>query len=423
MPQQLAYKATRDYAQELDDADEFSHCSDLFAHPKRGKKKLTYFCGNSLGLQPLTAKEFIQQELADWAQHGVEGHFEAQRPWFKYHHYFTKSLAKLVGARDTEVVAMNTLTVNLQLLMLSFYKPTATRYKIIMEAGAFPSDMYAVETLVKYCGLKPKDAIIEIAPHKGEYLLHEQDILDTIKLHGKSVAMVMLGGVHYYTGQLHNMEAITTAAHAVGAYAGFDLAHAVGNVPLELHNWGVDFACWCSYKYLNSGPGAVAGAYIHEQYATSTKTPRLSGWWGHNEKTRFQMQKGYDPMPNAQSWQMSNAPVLNMAAHRASLDIFDQYPVKKLRGKSELLTGFAHFLLKHLTNVQFEIITPADAKQRGCQLSLLFAKDGKKIFDHLTQNYIIADWREPNVIRVAPTPLYNSFQDVFELYEVLKSFK
>jgi kynureninase len=423
MPSKIQFNYSRDFAREMDDADTLSEYRKEFHIPKLNGKEAIYFCGNSLGLQPIKAKEYINQELKDWAQFGVEGHFEAKMPWFSYHHFFTKSLAKLVGAKETEVVAMNTLTVNLQLLMLTFYKPTARRFKIIMEAGAFPSDMYAVETLVKQYGLKPKDCIIEIAPRAGEHCINEEDIYKAINANKSSLAMLMMGGVNYYTGQFFNIQKITEATQKVGAIAGFDLAHAVGNVNLELNKWHVDFACWCSYKYLNSGPGAVGGVFINEKHATNPKLQRLSGWWGHNEKTRFKMEKGYDPLPNAQAWQMSNAPVFNMAAHRASLDIYDKVGMKKLRAKAEVLTNYAHYLLKSINNLQFEIITPSNANARGCQLSLLFNEKGKEVFVHLNKNKIIADWREPNVIRIAPVPLYNTFEDVYELYEAFKSFK
>ncbi len=418
----IQFKASRNFAREMDDADELSLYRKQFFIPKINGKEAIYFCGNSLGLQPKKVKEYLDQELKDWAQYGVDGHFEAQRPWFSYHQIFTKSIAKLVGAKESEVVAMNTLTVNLQLLMLTFYKPTAKRYKIIMEAGAFPSDMYAIETLVQHHGLLPKDCIIEIAPKKGQYCIDEQDILEAIKKNKSSLAMVVFGGVNYYTGQYFDIEKITEATQKVGAIAGFDLAHAVGNLPLQLNKWKVDFACWCTYKYLNSGPGAVGGAFINEKHATNTHLTRLAGWWGHNEKTRFKMQKGFDAMPNAQGWQMSNAPVFNMAAHRASLDIFDQVTVKNLRAKSLLLTGFAYYLLRQIANLNFEIITPNNSNQRGCQLSLLFKENGKVVFEHLQKNKIIVDWREPNVIRFAPVPLYNTFEDVFELYDTLRNF-
>jgi kynureninase len=423
MPNKIQFTTNPHFAREMDDGDVLNKYRASFHVPKMKGKTAVYLCGNSLGLQPKKAKDYITQELQDWANLGVEGHFEAKMPWFGYHHFFTKSLAKLVGAKPTEVVAMNTLTVNLQLLMLTFYKPTTKRFKIIMEAGAFPSDMYAVETLVEHFGLKPKNTIIEVAPRKGEHTIREEDILKAIADNKSSLAMLMIGGVNYYTGQLFDIKTITTAAKKAGAKVGWDLAHAVGNVPLELNKWNVDFACWCSYKYLNSGPGAVGGVFIHEQHATNTKLKRLAGWWGHNEKTRFKMQKGFDPMPNAQAWQMSNAPVMNMASLRASLDIYDEVGMKALREKSELLTGYALFLLGQIQHLQFEVLTPMQPQERGCQISMLFASRGKEVFTALQAKGIVADWREPNVIRIAPVPLYNSFQDILDLYDALTNVK
>jgi kynureninase len=417
------FKATRNYAREMDDADPLASYRQQFLFPKHKGKEAIYFCGNSLGLQPALAKEYCEQELNDWAQYGVEGHFEAKRPWFAYHHFFTKSLSKIVGAKETEVVAMNTLTVNLHLLMLSFYRPTKKRYKIIMEAGAFPSDMYAMETQALLHGFDLADAVIEVSPRPGEHTLHQSDIEAAIRKHGNKVALVLFSGVNYYTGQFFDMEAITRVAHEVGAYAGFDLAHAVGNKVLHLHDWKVDFACWCSYKYLNSGPGAVGGVYVLEKHAKDKATFRLGGWWGHDEKTRFKMKKGFKPMKTAESWQMSNAQVMNMAAHRASLDIFDQVSMNDLAEKSLQLTAYAETLLCSLTNLKFNIITPSDPLQRGCQLSLLFKSRGREVFEQLQKNGVIADWREPNVIRIAPVPLYNTYQDVYSLYDIMKNMK
>ncbi len=419
----IKYTTQSQFAHEMDDADALATFKESFIFPRINGKTAIYFCGNSLGLQPKGATSYLLQELHDWGNHGVEGHFEAKRPWFGYHHIFTKSLARLVGAKATEVVAMNTLTVNLQLLMLTFYKPTAKRFKIIMEAGAFPSDMYAVETLVQHYGLKPKDTIIEIAPLKGKHTITTEQITDAITKNKSSLAMLMIGGVNYYSGQVFDIKTITAAGQKAGAVVGFDLAHAVGNIPLELNKWGVDFACWCSYKYLNGGPGAVGGVYINEKHATNTKLQRLSGWWGHNEKKRFLMQKGYDPMPNAQAWQMSNAPVMNMACLRASLDIYDQVDIKALRAKAVLLHQYMVYLLKELKHLDFTIITPENTAEHGCQISMLFNKKGKEVFNHLKKNNIVADWREPNVIRIAPVPLYNSFQDVFDMYQCLTNFK
>jgi kynureninase len=417
------FNISRQLAKELDDSDKLSTYRNKFFMPQHSKHDAIYLCGNSLGLQPKHTADYFKQELEDWAKFGVEGHFEAEHPWFKYHHFFKKSLADIVGAKDTEVVAMNTLTVNLHLLMLSFYRPTKTRYKIIMEAGAFPSDMYAVETQVLMHGFKTDQAIIEVAPRKGEHTIREEDIMKAIEKNKSSVALVLFGGVNYYTGQLFNIKNITEAAHKAGAKCGFDLAHAVGNIPLKLHDWGVDFACWCSYKYLNSGPGGVGGIFVHEKHCKDKKTFRLAGWWGHDEKTRFKMQKGFVPMPTAESWQMSNAQVFNMVAHRASLDIFDDIGMKALREKSKQLTAYCYYLLKELKNVKFDIITPENEEERGCQLSLLFDKNGKKIFTYLQSNGVIADWREPNCIRIAPVPLYNSYEDVYEFYSLLLNYK
>ena len=419
----MQYKSTRQFAREMDDADVLSKFRNHFHFPQHNKKDAIYFCGNSLGLQPKTAKDYLEQELKDWAEFGVEGHFQSKRPWFAYHTFFTESLAKLVGATVKEVVAMNTLTVNLHLLMLSFYRPTKLRYKIIMEAGAFPSDMYAMETQAQLHGFNPDDAVIEISPRKGEHTLRIEDIESTIKKHKKNLALVLFGGVNYYTGQFFDIKKITELAHEAGAIAGFDLAHAVGNKVLHLHDWKVDFACWCSYKYLNSGPGGVGGIFVHETHTKNPKTFRLAGWWGHDEKTRFKMRKGFKPMKSAESWQMSNAQVFNMAAHRASLDIFDEVGMNLLAEKSLHLTAYTESLLRQITHLKFDIITPSDPLERGCQLSLLFKSRGKEVFTYLEKNGIIADWREPNVIRIAPVPLYNSYQDVYSLYESLMKIK
>lgn len=316
---------------------------------------------------------------------------------------------------------MNTLTVNLHLLMISFYRPKGSRYKIIMEAGAFPSDQYAMETQVKMHGYDPEDAIIELSPREGDHCLHEEDILKAIETAGDSLACVMIGGVNYYTGQWYPMEAITAAAHKVGACCGFDLAHAVGNVPMQLHDWNVDFACWCSYKYLNSGPGGVGGIFVHERHGNDPNVFRLAGWWGNEESERFQMKKGFKPATGARSWQMSNAPVFNMVAHKASLDIFEKVTMAQLRAKSLKLTAYFEYLLKQIQHLDFNIITPAEPEKRGAQLSLLFSKDGRKVFDALSSNGVVADWREPNVIRFAPVPLYNSFEDVYRTYAIMNA--
>lgn len=419
----MAFEATLDHARELDQMDILFPHRERFLFPQHDGEDVVYLCGNSLGLQPKLVAHLMQQELDDWAKHGVEGHFRARNPWFSYHHLFTERLAKVVGAEKNEVVAANTLTVNLHLLMLSFYRPKGNRYKIIMEAGAFPSDQYAVETQVRMYGYEPNDAIIEITPREGEHTIREEDIYKAIQDTGESLALVMLGGVNYYTGQFFNLKQITAEAHKVGAYAGFDLAHAVGNVPLQLHDWDVDFACWCSYKYLNSGPGGVGGIFVHDRHVNNQKLFRLGGWWGNDEKDRFKMEKGFVPQKNAGSWQMSNAPVFNMVAHHASLDIFDKAGMKDLRAKSEKLTGFMEYLLKQVTHLPFTIITPSEPSQRGCQISMLFHERGKEVFKALTDNGVIADWREPNVIRIAPVPLYNTFEDAYRFYEILMSIQ
>lgn len=417
------FEVSLDYAQSMDREDILFSYRERFLMPQHNGEPVVYFCGNSLGLQPKSTAYLMQQELDDWAKHGVEGHFRARNPWFSYHKLFTDRLAKIVGAKKNEVVAMNTLTVNLHLLMMSFYRPEGKRNKILMEAGAFPSDQYAVETQVRMYGLDPKEAIIEVASREGAYILEEEDILQAIEKTGDSLALVIMGGVNYYTGQFFNLKKITEAAHRVGAYAGFDLAHAVGNVVLQLHDWNIDFACWCSYKYLNSGPGGVGGVYVHEHHAQNPKVFRLGGWWGNEEKTRFKMEKGFIPAKTAESWQMSNAQVFNMVAHHASLDIFDKVGMKALQDKSKQLTGYLEFLLSKIEQLPFVIITPSHPTMRGCQLSLLFKDKGREVFDKLTESGVVADWREPNVIRIAPVPLYNTFEDVYRFYDVLNNIQ
>ncbi len=418
-------KFSKAYAKKLDREDPLAGYRKKFHIPnstETGKKSI-YLCGNSLGLQPKGIKKYFDQELKHWADYGVQGHEEGDYPWLYYHHQFTDSLARLVGARKTEVVAMNTLTVNLHILMASFYRPTPKRYKIIMEAGAFPSDQYAMASQAQMHGYKPAQAVIEAKPRKGEDTLRTEDILELFQLHGKETAVLMMGGVHYYTGQLLDMKTITAFAKKKGIKVGFDLAHAVGNVPLKLHNWGVDFAAWCSYKYLNSGPGGVSGIYIHEKYATDPKTPRLTGWWGYEEDGRFKMPKKYKPMLNAQSWQMSNAPVFNMIAHLASLEIFDEVGMTALRQKSKKLTAYLRGLIESCTHLDLSIITPKAAKDSGAQLSLDFGKDGKEVYRRLSAAGIVADWREPSVIRIAPAPLYNTYEEAWKFYEILMSLK
>jgi kynureninase len=413
----MNYQNTPEFAKELDDKDSLKHFREKFFIPQHEGKDCVYFTGNSLGLQPKTTGKYVQQELDDWASLGVEGHFQAKNPWMPYHEIFPKQLSKIIGCKENEVVVMNSLTVNLHLLMVSFYRPSKQRYKIICEAKAFPSDQYAFETQAKYHGFNPADAVIEVSPREGENTIRTEDILSTIKQHGDSVAVVLFGGVNYYTGQLFDMKIITDAAHAVSAYAGFDLAHAAGNAELHLHDWNVDFACWCSYKYLNSGPGGVAGAYINEKHVTNKELPRFAGWWGYKKDTRFKMEKGFDPIPTAEGWQLSNAPILSMAAHKASLDIFDEAGIDNLHAKRKQLAAYLHFVINDINSRQteklIEVITPANENERGCQVSMLMLKNGKEIFNELTNQGVIADWREPNVIRIAPVPLYNSFEDVY----------
>ncbi len=417
------FESTLAYAESLDAADELKSFRSQFHIPAVNNKELIYFCGNSLGLQPKSVRAFLEQELTDWQNLGVEGHLHAKNPWLYYHHFLTESTARLVGAKPLEVVVMNSLTVNLNLLMISFYRPTKQRYKIVMEYMAFPSDQYAVENQVKFHGFDANDAIIELIPRDGENCIRTEDILSVIEQNKNEIALIMIGGVNYYTGQLFDMQKITAFAKNCSPeiMVGYDLAHAAGNVNLQLHDWQVDFATWCSYKYLNSGPGGTSGVFVHEKHAENNTLPRLSGWWGNDEKTRFKMQKGFFPQPGAAGWQMSNAQVLSMAAHRASLAIFDEAGMNKLTAKSLVLTAYLEYLLLNGKRKDFKIITPSDTTQRGCQLSIVMDKDGKKTFDALTQNGIIADWREPDVIRVAPVPLYNSFKDVFHFAEIFHS--
>lgn len=403
------------FARKLDRQDPLALRRKDFEVPRHNGKSVVYFVGNSLGLQPKTTRKFVNEELDDWSSLAVEGHFHGKRPWLYYHKFSKKVLAKLVGAKPLEVVAMNQLTVNLHLMMVSFYRPTKKRFKIIIESGAFSSDQYAVETQIRFHQLNPSDTLVELKPRPDEHTLRTEDIIAAIKEHGEQLALVLLPGVQYYSGQFFEIKKITKAAHEAGAIAGFDLAHAVGNVPLQLHKDDVDFAVWCSYKYLNSGPGGIAGAFIHERHKNNTSIPRFAGWWGHSESERFQMKKGFKPMAGADGWQLSNVPILASAAHLASLQVFDSTSMAQLRKKSLLLTGYLHFLLNEIDNSErlFEIITPTNPDMRGCQLSILMRKNGKKVFSGLMKRGIYTDWREPDVIRAAPVPLYNSFSDVY----------
>ena len=418
----MNFENTHDYAQQLDKSDPLGKYRSQFYIPQHEGKDSIYFTGNSLGLQPKTTRKYIEEELKTWEKYGVKGHFEGKRPWFHYHKYSKKQLAKIVGANSQEVISMNNLTSNLHLMMVSFYRPTKNRFKIITEAGAFPSDQYAMETQIKFHGYEPDEALIELKPRDGEHILKTEDILKSIELAGDSLALVMIAGVQYYTGQFFDIKSITTKAHEVGAVAGYDLAHAVGNVPVDLHDNEVDFAVWCSYKYMNSGPGGVSGIFVHERHANNSDLPRFAGWWGHDESQRFQMKKKFIPMPGADGWQLSNVNVLSSAAHLASLEIFEEVGMGALREKSIKLMKYLEYLLAELNPEEglLEVITPSDPKARGCQMSILVNKNGRKIFDTLTKTGVVADWREPNVIRIAPVPLYNSYEDIFSFVEALK---
>lgn len=417
----------KEFATFSDTIDSLACYRNAFHFPQHNGKAVRYFTGNSLGLQPKTVKEAIETELETWAKYGVEGHFDGPNPWMHYHKFLTDGAAAVVGALAHEVVVMNTLTVNLHLMLVSFYRPQGARYKILMEAGAFPSDQYAVESQVRFHGYDPIDAIIELSPREGEYILREEDIIASIEKNGHEVALIMMGGVNYYTGQWYPMEAITQIGHKMGCIVGFDLAHAAGNVPLMLHQWQVDFAVWCSYKYLNAGPGGVSGVFVHQKHADNPKLPRFAGWWGHYEEERFQMKKGFIPMYGAAGWQLSNAQILPMAAHKASLAIFQEAGMQQLREKSIKLTGFLFEMLEKLVNERADlamvIITPKNQTMRGSQISLLVQQNGRLLFEFLSKNGIIADWREPNVIRFAPVPLYNTFDDVYVLAATIAQFK
>jgi kynureninase len=421
--QSSPYDTSLTYARKMDAADPLRKYRDQFYIPKVNRREAIYLCGNSLGLQPKTVEKHIMTELEDWRKYGVEGHIHARNPWLYYHHLFTDSLCKLTGAKPKEVVCMNNLTVNLNLMMLSFYQPRGRRVKIIMEGNAFPSDYYAVEQQMRLHGIEPStDNIIELVPRAGETHLRTDDVLATIRQHSAETALVLIGAVNYYSGQYYDIPQIATICRTHGIAIGLDLAHAIGNVELYLHEWGVDFATWCSYKYLNSGPGGVSGVFVHERHGKNTKLPRLAGWWGNDEKTRFKMRKHFVPQEGAAGWQMSNAPVLNMAAHKASLAIFDQAGMPALRRKSLHLTGYLAYLIAQTIPTgkkSVTMITPTEPTARGCQMSLRTGRNGKKLFDYLTAHGVMADWREPDVIRIAPVPLYNSYVDVYKFIALL----
>ncbi len=409
-----------EYAQNLDKNDELREYRNRFHFPldSNGDKKL-YFTGNSLGLQPKSTREYINQELDDWAKYGVDGHFEAKNPWMPYHEIVTEKLARVVGAKPEEVVAMNSLTANLHFLMVSFYRPEGKKRKIVIEYDAFPSDVYAVKSQIEFHGGNPDTDLIYLKAREGEHTIRIEDIKSVLENQSDEIALIMLGGVNYYTGQLFDMKAITEIAHKNNIVAGFDLAHAAGNIHLKLHDWGIDFAAWCSYKYLNSGPGGIAGIFVHEKHLEKD-LPRFEGWWGQNKKTRFLMGREFDGIRTAEGWQLSNPPIFQLAALNASLDIFEEVGLEKLNIKTKMLTGYLEQLVNSLGKDTIEIITPSDETQRGCQLSIRVKNADKSLFEELTKQNIISDWREPDVIRVAPVPLYNSYEDCYKFSDILK---
>ena len=416
------YQLGLEYAKQLDNEDQLSEFRQQFHLPKDEQgNPLIYMTGNSLGLQPKITKDYIQQELNDWATLGVEGHTEGKNPWLHYHEFLTETMADIVGAKPLEVVVMNSLTANLHFMMVRFYKPTDKRYKILIEADAFPSDKYAVESQLRHHGYDDKDGLILWKSRDGEELARYEDLEKILEDHGDDIALIMIGGVNYYTGQFFDLKRITELGHKYGCTVGFDCAHGAGNVQLNLHNSGADFAVWCTYKYLNSGPGSLSGAFVHERHANRKDLNRFTGWWSHNKETRFKMRDEFDQLPGAEGWQLSNPPILSMAAIRASLDVFKKAGFDKLVLKSKKLTGYFEFLLNELNNSDIKIITPNNPEERGCQLSIQVKNADKSLHQKLTDAGIITDWREPDVIRSAPVPLYNSFMDVYNFVDRLKS--
>lgn len=420
----MTFENTSSFAQSLDDQDILRNFRNEFYFPDNNSRPINYLCGNSLGLQPRSLKNAIENQLQNWEKLGVEGWFDGENPWMYYHKEIKRLLAPLVGASELEVCPMNTLTVNLHLLLISFYKPTKTRFKILMEANAFPSDQYAIESQIRHHGLDPKEAIVEVKPKDGNFIISQDDILEAIQENKDSLSLILFGGVNYFTGQLFDMEAITKAGHKAGAFVGFDLAHAAGNVKLELHNWQVDFACWCSYKYQNAGPGGISAIFVHENNFNNPNLNRLAGWWGYNESNRFNMESGFVPELGADGWQISCTQVIPLTMYHASLKLFEKAGyMAALREKSIKLTSYLYFLIQEVNQVlgfeQYKIITPEDENQRGAQLSIIAQSKGKEIFDALVENNVLGDWRSPNVIRLSPVPLYNSFADVHLAAQVL----
>lgn len=420
----MEFKNTIDFALELDANDELKKYKNEFVFPQKNSRDVIYFTGNSLGLQSKRAIQYVNEVMQDWGDLGVDGHFEGNKPWWDYHERFNQPLSKIVGAKESEVTVMNTLTVNLHIMLASFYRPTTKRYKILCEEKSFPSDQYLVQTQAQLHGFHPKDVIVEVRRREGEHNFRTEDILQKIEEIGDELALVLIGGVNYYTGQLFDIKAITAQAHQFGAYVGWDLAHAVGNVELDLHQWQVDFACWCSYKYMNAGPGSASGCFIHEKHHLNKDLVRLGGWWGHNKERRFLMEPKFDPIQSAHGWQISNPSILSLAPYLASVELFDEVGMDKLSAKSILLTNYLMYIIKEVVSEVgglFEVITPLDEKQRGCQISILLHGKGRDVFNQLTENGVIIDWREPNVIRLAPVPFYTSFEDIFNFGQLFKN--
>ena len=423
----MDFENSKAFAQSLDEQDELKDLRKEILIPQHEGRDAIYLCGNSLGLQPVRVAAYLNKQLNNWHELAVEGWFDGDEPWLQYHQQLRATLGGLVGALEDEVTVMNSLTVNLHLLLVSFYQPNSKSFKILMEGGAFPSDQYAVESQVLFHGFDPKEAIIEVFPREGEFTLRTEDIIAAIGQHADELALVLFGGINYYTGQVFDMQAIAEAGHQAGAYVGFDLAHAAGNVPVELHHWGVDFACWCSYKYINSGPGGISGIFVHQKHFDNPKLKRFYGWWGYDLRKRFQMTPGFVPAQGAEGWQVSTSPILLLAVHKAALSLFEEAGgLTVLRKKSLLLTAYLEYLIGGINQKHGEeflkIITPKEPQWRGCQLSIICKRNGKLLFDHLVKNGVIGDWREPDVIRLAPVPLYNTFLDVYSAAKLLDEF-
>jgi kynureninase len=421
--QHMNFENTREFARSLDTDDKLASYRSEFLFPEVNGRKVIYFTGNSLGLQSQRAKKYVDEVMDDWAKLAVEGHFYAEKPWWDYHERFANPLSAIVGALPEEVTVMNTLTVNLHLMMVSFYRPTEKRFKIICEEKAFPSDQYMIQSQVRFHGFNPHETIVEVKRREGEHNLRHEDIIAKINEVGDQLALVLIGGVNYYTGQVFDMKTITEAGHEAGAYVGWDLAHAAGNVKLALHDWNVDFAAWCSYKYMNSGPGNASGCFVHAAHHNDPDMPRFAGWWGHNKERRFKMEPQFDPVLGANGWQISNLPVLTLAPYLASVEMFAEIGMDTLVEKRDKITSYLEFILQEIdkeVDSTFEIITPIVPEQRACQLSVFLHGEGRPLFDYLMQNGVITDWREPNVIRLAPVPLYCSFEDMYEFGQVLK---